>query len=83
MRRALWEEKAIRYVTRMETCVVHALYGTSCALPCFEMPFGGGHHKAPKDQELRDYAPGTKQTPWPLVRKRTIPTERLPLVGEI
>jgi hypothetical protein len=25
----------------------------------------------------------TKQTPWPLVRKRTIPTERLPLVGEI
>jgi hypothetical protein len=25
----------------------------------------------------------TKQTPWPLVRKRTIPTERPPLVGEI
>jgi hypothetical protein len=24
-----------------------------------------------------------KQTPWPLVRKRTIPTERSPLVGEI
>jgi hypothetical protein len=24
-----------------------------------------------------------KQTPWPLVRKRTIPTERPPLVGEI
>jgi hypothetical protein len=24
----------------------------------------------------------TKQTPWPLVRKRTIPTERPPLVGE-
>jgi hypothetical protein len=24
-----------------------------------------------------------KQIPWPLVRKRTIPTERLPLVGEI
>jgi hypothetical protein len=23
------------------------------------------------------------QTPWPLVRKRTIPTERPPLVGEI
>jgi hypothetical protein len=25
----------------------------------------------------------TKQTPWPLVRKRNIPTERPPLVGEI
>jgi hypothetical protein len=25
----------------------------------------------------------TKQTPWPLVRKRTIPTERPPFVGEI
>jgi hypothetical protein len=25
----------------------------------------------------------TKQTPWPLVRKRTIPTERQPLVDEI
>jgi hypothetical protein len=25
----------------------------------------------------------TKQTPWPLVRKRTIPTERPPLVGEV
>jgi hypothetical protein len=24
-----------------------------------------------------------KQTPWPLVRKPTIPTERSPLVGEI
>jgi hypothetical protein len=26
---------------------------------------------------------GHKQTPWPLVRKRNIPTERPPLVGEI
>jgi hypothetical protein len=25
----------------------------------------------------------TKQTPWPLARERTIPTERPPLVGEI
>jgi hypothetical protein len=24
-----------------------------------------------------------KKTPWPLVRERTIPTERLPLVGDI
>jgi hypothetical protein len=27
--------------------------------------------------------PQQKQTPWPLVRKRTIPTERPPLVDEI
>jgi hypothetical protein len=27
--------------------------------------------------------PGTKQTPWPLVRKRTIPTARPLLVHEI
>jgi hypothetical protein len=25
----------------------------------------------------------TKQTPWLLVHKRTIPTKRLPLVGEV
>jgi hypothetical protein len=25
----------------------------------------------------------TKQTPWPLVRERTIPTDRPPLVDEI
>jgi hypothetical protein len=25
----------------------------------------------------------TKQAPWPLVRERTIPTERLPLVDEM
>jgi hypothetical protein len=25
----------------------------------------------------------TKQTPWPLVRERTIPTERPPLVNEV
>jgi hypothetical protein len=25
----------------------------------------------------------TKQNPWPLVRKRTVPTERQPLVNEI
>jgi hypothetical protein len=25
----------------------------------------------------------TKLTPWPLVRKRIIPTERPPLVGEV
>jgi hypothetical protein len=27
--------------------------------------------------------PYIKQTPWPLVRKRTIPTERPPLAGKI
>jgi hypothetical protein len=31
----------------------------------------------------RDHCKQTKQTPWPLVRKRTIPTERPPLVGKI
>jgi hypothetical protein len=27
--------------------------------------------------------PGQKETPWPLVRERIIPTERPPLVDEI
>jgi hypothetical protein len=45
------------------------------------------------NEDMRDgYSPGlvdpfrnkqTKQTPWPLVRERTIPTERPPLVDEI
>jgi hypothetical protein len=29
------------------------------------------------------YHKQTKQTPWPLVRERTIPTDRPPLVDEI
>jgi hypothetical protein len=29
------------------------------------------------------YSEQTKQTPWPLVRERNIPTERPPLVDEI
>jgi hypothetical protein len=33
-----------------------------------------------KEEDLRLY---NKQTPWPLVRERTIPTERRPLVHEI
>jgi hypothetical protein len=33
-------------------------------------------------ENLKSYTQ-TKKTPWPLVRKRTIPTERPPLVGEI
>jgi hypothetical protein len=33
---------------------------------------------------LPQYGSGyTKQTPWPVVRKRTIPTEQPPLVGEV
>jgi hypothetical protein len=32
---------------------------------------------------LQLVVPGAGCTPWPLVRKRTIPTERPPLVGEI
>jgi hypothetical protein len=33
--------------------------------------------------KLKPEIPKTKQTPWLLVRKRTIPTERPPLVDEI
>jgi hypothetical protein len=33
-------------------------------------------------EEVKLFLP-TKQTPWPLVHKQTIPTERPPLVGEI
>jgi hypothetical protein len=40
---------------------------------------GGGGELHVSAFQKRTY----KQTPWPLVRKRTIPTERLPLVGEI
>jgi hypothetical protein len=32
---------------------------------------------------MSDEMEKTKQTPWPLVRERTISTERLPLVDEI
>jgi hypothetical protein len=31
---------------------------------------------------MEDMAKKKKQTPWPLVRERTIPTEQLPLVNE-
>jgi hypothetical protein len=34
------------------------------------------------DSETREMGLQTKQTPWPLVRKRTILTERPPLVDE-
>jgi hypothetical protein len=34
-------------------------------------------------QLTNDYYKKTKQTPWPLVRERTIPTEQPPLVDEI
>jgi hypothetical protein len=33
--------------------------------------------------EFHSRATLLKQTPWPLVRKRTIPTDRSPLVDEI
>jgi hypothetical protein len=36
-----------------------------------------------KNMELESFKQNKKQTPWPLVRKRTIPSERLPLVDEI
>jgi hypothetical protein len=35
------------------------------------------------DRKIRSRKQRTKQTPWPLVRERTIPTERPPLVDEI
>jgi hypothetical protein len=38
---------------------------------------GGG------DGKVRSTPNFTYKTPWPLVRRRTIPTERPPLVGEI
>jgi hypothetical protein len=31
----------------------------------------------------KEFTFDTKQTPWPLVRERTIPTDRPPLVDEI
>jgi hypothetical protein len=34
-------------------------------------------------QTLIEINKQTKQTPWPLVRERTIPTDRPPLVDEI
>jgi hypothetical protein len=33
--------------------------------------------------EMAHWTNKKKQTPWPLVRERTIPTERPPLVDEI
>jgi hypothetical protein len=33
--------------------------------------------------EIRAYQNKQKQTPLPLVRKQTIPTERTPIVGEV
>jgi hypothetical protein len=34
-------------------------------------------------EDLYYYRLKLNQTPWPLVRKRTIPTERPPLLGEV
>jgi hypothetical protein len=34
-------------------------------------------------RHVTEYKTNKKQTPWPLVRKRTILTERPPLLGEI
>jgi hypothetical protein len=36
-----------------------------------------------EEKHADDSIQTNKQTPWPLVRKRTIPTERPPLVDEI
>jgi hypothetical protein len=39
--------------------------------------------KTHEEHGLIGYKTKTKQTPWPSARKRTVPTERPPLVGEI
>jgi hypothetical protein len=40
-------------------------------------------HSADTSKYIMDKKNINKQTPWPLVRERTIPTERPPLVDEI
>jgi hypothetical protein len=42
-------------------------------------------YKQIKTKQIRSqsYTTQTKQTPWPLVRERTVPTDRPPLVDEI
>jgi hypothetical protein len=41
------------------------------------------HNYTVEMRGLREKVQTKRQTPWPLVRKRTIPTERPPLVDEI
>jgi hypothetical protein len=43
--------------------------------------WGSGLYPSP--ESLKRENTKTKQTPWPLVRERTLPTERPPLVDEI
>jgi hypothetical protein len=42
-----------------------------------------GYHRKTHEHNMVSKLAKQKQTPWPLVRKRTIPTERPPLVDEI
>jgi hypothetical protein len=58
----------------------HKLYDYRANL-CIEECFQPNDEAAGSVKLLREEP--TKQTPWPLVRKRTMPTERTPLVGEI
>jgi hypothetical protein len=48
----------------------------ACLFPAAPSRFSHGGQTTIQDKQ-------TKQTPWPLVRERTIPTERPPLVDEI
>jgi hypothetical protein len=43
----------------------------------------GAVFRIPRDTRLLKRQGNKQQTPWPLIRKRTIPTERPPSVGEI
>jgi hypothetical protein len=50
-----------------------------------DMPsaLGSTRTKRKLESVIADVLYTNKQTPWPLLRKRTIPTEQLPLVDEI
>jgi hypothetical protein len=72
-------------ILRSGVYVTRSTQQPSCLalLSCFEMPGDSGiPHNTSRELEVPPNNT-TKQTPWPLVRKRTIPTERPPLVDEI
>jgi hypothetical protein len=57
------------YVESWVSYIITYIYETFCKLKTFIV--------------ISRFGITNKLTPWPLVRKRTIPTERPPLVGEI
>jgi hypothetical protein len=52
-------------------------------IPCPTLVLNVDGPLPPHERCLGYVIKANKQTPWPLVRKRTILTDRLPLVGEI